>query len=112
MKTRNIKLILCLLIVLLTFIIMPRINAASYNVYTVRYKCKVRTSPSDLVSAIKNGNDDVNVYPDMELDYIKTEKGPNSGKSNQDWYAVKFDYAAREYTGYVAKACMYDTKTY
>ena len=112
MKTRNIKLILCLLIVLLTFIIMPRINAASFNVYTVRYKCKVRTSPSDLVSAIKNGNDDVNVYPDMELDYIKTEKGPNSGKSNQDWYAVKFDYAAREYTGYVAKACMYDTKTY
>ena len=112
MKTRNIKLILCLLFILLTFIITPRINAASFNVYTVRYKCKVRTSPSDLVSAIKNGNDDVNVYPDMELDYIKTEKGPNSGKSNQDWYAVKFDYAAREYTGYVAKACMYDTKTY
>ena len=32
--------------------------------------------------------------------------------NNQDWYAVKFDYAARGYTGYVAKACMYDTKTY
>lgn len=94
------------------FILMPDVKAASYDVYTVKYKCKVRTSPSDLVSAIKNGNDDVMVYQNQELDYIKTVKGPNNGKANQDWYAVKFDYAAREYTGYVAKACMYDTKTY
>ena len=47
-----------------------------------------------------------------QLEYIKTVKGPNNGLRNQDWYAVKFDYAAREYTGYVAKACMYDVKTY
>lgn len=110
MKVRNI--LLSTVVIASAFLMMPKINAASYDVYTVRYKCKVRTAPSDQVSAIKNGNDDVNVYPDMELDYIKTEKGPNSNKLNQDWYAVKFDYAAREYTGYVAKACMYDKKTY
>ena len=110
MKIRNI--ILSIFMFFFIFVMMPRVNAASYNVYTVKYKCKVRTSASDLVSAIKNGNDDVYVYPDMELEYIKTVKGPNSGKTNQDWYAVKFDYAAREYIGYVAKACMYDTKTY
>ena len=96
----------------LAFFSMTKINAASYDIYTVKVKCKVRTSPSDKVSAIKNGNDDVNVYPDMELDYIKTLYGPNNNKNNQEWYAVKFDYAAREYTGYVAKACMYDKKTY
>lgn len=110
-KRFNKKFMLLLAIVSI-FFMMPKLYAASYNVYTVRYKCKVRTSASDSASVIKNGNDDVNVYPDMELDYIKTVKGPNNGKSNQDWYAVKFDYAAREYTGYVAKACMYDTKTY
>ena len=104
--------ILFVMFVSLTFLGVPKISAASYDVYTVKYKCKVRTSPSDKVSAIKNGNDDVSVSPDMELDYIKTLYGPNNGKSNQEWYAVKFDYAAREYTGYVAKACMYDKKTY
>lgn len=110
MKIRNI--IFNLLIFIFIFLFIPKVNAASYNIYTVKYKCKVRTAASDLVSPIKNGNDDVHVYPDMELEYLKTVKGPNSNKQNQDWYAVKFDYAAREYTGYVAKACMYDTKTY
>lgn len=94
------------------FLMLPKVNAASYDIYTVKYKCNVRTSPSDQSSVIKNGNDDVKVYAGQELEYLKTATGPNNGLSNQTWYAVKFDYAAREYTGYVAKACMYDTKTY
>ena len=105
---------LIFLIVILSFLLlMPiSIKASTYSVYKVKYKCKVRTSASDTSSAIKNGNDDVTVYPNQELEYIKTVKGPNNGKNDQDWYAVKLDYAARAYTGYVAKACMYDTKTY
>lgn len=106
------KISLIFLVVLLCFIVMPTVKAASYDFYTVRYNCSVRISPSDQVSAIKSGNDDVKVSPNQELTYIKTVKGPNNGLANQDWYAVKFDYAAREYTGYVAKACMYDKKTY
>lgn len=110
---KNRKYMLIMLFILSFMLILPlNIKAASYNVYKVKYKCKVRTSASDKVSAIKNGNDDVAVYPNQELEYIKTVKGPNNGMNNQDWYAVKFDYAARGYTGYVAKACMYDTKTY
>ena len=110
---KNRKYMLIMLFILSFMLILPlNIKAASYNVYKVKYKCKVRTSASDKVSAIKNGNDDVTVYPNQELEYIKTVKGPNNGMNNQDWYAVKFDYAARGYTGYVAKACMYNTKTY
>ena len=112
MQSKKFKILLFVIILLSCFIVVPEVKAVSYDVYTVKYKCKVRTSPSDQVSAIKNGNDDVSVYENQQLEYIKTVKGPNNGKQNQDWYAVKFDYAAREYTGYVAKACMYDVKTY
>lgn len=112
MQAKKINLFLIFAIISSCFVIMPEVKAASYDVYTVKYKCKVRTSPSDLVSAIKNGNDDVTVSVNQQLEYIKTVKGPNNGLQNQDWYAVKFDYAAREYIGYVAKACMYDVKTY
>ena len=112
MKAKRINIFLIFAIILFCFVIIPEVKAASYDVYTVKYKCKVRTAPSDQVSAIKNGNDDVTVSVNQQLEYIKTVKGPNNGKENQDWYAVKFDYAAREYTGYVAKACMYDVKTY
>ena len=108
----KIKKILITLLLVISIIFIPRVHAASYNVYKVKYKCKVRTEASDKVSAIKNGNDDVMVYPGQELEYIKTLTGPNNGKYNQTWYAVKFDYAARQYTGYVAKDCMDDVKTY
>ena len=109
---KEFKMLLIFVFIFSSVLFIPKVKAASYNVYTVKYKCKVRTSASDKVSAIKNGNDDVTVVPNQELEYIKTLKGPNNGLQNQDWYAVKFDYAAREYTGYVAKACMYDPKTY
>ncbi len=99
-------------IILPTFAHLPKVKAASYNIYTVRYKCPVRTEASDLSNSIKNGNDTVYVYPDQQIEYLSSATGPNEGNSNATWYAVKFDYAAREYTGYVAKACMYDTKTY
>lgn len=112
MQAKKFDLLLIFMIVFSCFMFIPNVKAASYDVYTVKYKCKVRTSPSDQVSAIKNGNDDVQVSVNQNLEYIKTVKGPNNGKQNQDWYAVKFDYAAREYTGYVAKACMYSAKTY
>lgn len=112
MKLNKKNVLLTIFTIILCFIVMTEAKAASYSVYKVKYKCKVRTEASDKVSAIKNGNHDVTVYPEQELEYIKTLTGPNNGKNNQIWYAVKFDYAARQYTGYVAKDCMYDAKTY
>lgn len=109
---KRIKVISIFLVGLLMFLFMPSLKAASYDVYTVRYKCPVRTAASDKSDTIKNGNDTVYVYQNQTLNYIKSATGPNEGNSNATWYAVKFDYAAREYTGYVAKACMYDVKTY
>ncbi len=109
---KRIKVISIFLVGLLMFLFMPSLKAASYDVYTVKYKCPVRTAASDKSDTIKNGNDTVYVYQNQTLNYIKSATGPNEGNSNATWYAVKFDYAAREYTGYVAKACMYDVKTY
>lgn len=105
--------LLTLFTVMVTFsLFIGKVNAGSYDLYQVRYKCPVRTEASDKSSSIKNGNDTVYVYPNQQLEYIKSATGPNEGNNNATWYAVKFDYAAREYTGYVAKACMYDVKTY
>lgn len=109
---KRIKVISIFLVGLSMFLFMPSLKAASYDVYTVKYKCPVRTAASDKSDTIKNGNDTVYVYQNQTLNYIKSATGPNEGNSNATWYAVKFDYAAREYTGYVAKACMYDVKTY
>ena len=81
-----------LLIVFLTifscFIVMPKVNAFSYDLYKAKYKCALRTAPSDKVGAVKNGNDDVKVAVNQEVSYIKTTTGPNNGKSNQTWYAL------------------------
>lgn len=114
MKMRNKLFYLGVLFtIMLTFTVgIGEVSAASYDLYQVRYKCPVRTEASDKSSSIKNGNDTVYVYPNQQLEYIKSATGPNEGNNNATWYAVKFDYAAREYTGYVAKACMYNTKTY
>ena len=85
------KVLLTVLLVLsLLFLCMMKIDAASYDFYILKAKCPVRTSASENASVIKNGNDNVYVYKDMELNYIRTEKGPNNGMQNQDWYAVKF----------------------
>ncbi len=101
------------IIMLCSFIIMPKINAASYDLYTVKSSmgkkdCPVRTGPGTNNAIIKNGNDNVYVYANQSLEYIKTETGTNDGK-NANWYAVKFDYAAREYTGYVVDVCIKKT---
>lgn len=114
MKTRKKTFYITMLFaIMFTFCaFLGKASAGSYDLYQVKYKCPVRTEASDKSSAIKNGNDTVYVYPNQQLDYIKSATGPNEGNSNATWYAVKFDYAAREYTGYVAKACMYDVKTY
>lgn len=114
MKIRNKKInfLVTLFVIFSCFILVPKVSAASYDLYTVRYKCPVRTEASDKSASIKNGNDTVYVYQNQQVDYIKSATGPNESNKNATWYAVKFDYAAREYTGYVAKACMYDTKTY
>ena len=82
MQSKKFKILLFVIILLSCFIVVPEVKAVSYDVYTVKYKCKVRTSPSDQVSAIKNGNDDVSVYENQQLEYIKTVKGPNNGKQN------------------------------
>ncbi len=112
MRTKKFNFILIFMIMFSYFMFIPNVKAASYDVYTVKYKCPVRTSASDRSSIIKNGNDSVYVYQNQQVDYIKSATGPNEGNNNATWYAIKFDYAAREYTGYVAKACMDDVKTY
>lgn len=94
---------------------MTKVNATSYDVYTVKSglgkkDCPIRTGPGTNNGIIKNGNDNVYVYANQNLEYIKTESGTNDGKIT-NWYAVKFDYAAREYTGYVVSACV-SKKTY
>lgn len=113
---KNLNKLTCILmifvVVLTSFATLPRLNAATYKVYTVKYKCPIRTEASENSNIILNGKDTVYVYPNDELEYIKSATGPNNGRPNETWYAVKFDYAAREYTGYVAKACMYDPKSY
>lgn len=95
------------------FLMLPKLNAASYDVYTVKSSmgkkdCPIRTGPGTNKEIIKNGNDNVYVYANQQLEYIKTMTGPN-GSKNANWYAVKFDYAAREYTGYVVEACVNKT---
>lgn len=112
MHKKPISLMMILTVIIAAFASLPYVKAASYNVYTVRYKCPVRTAANENSAAIKNGNDTVYVYPNQQLDYIKSATGPNNGKPNETWYAVKFDYAAREYTGYVAKACMNDVTSH
>lgn len=114
MKMRNklMSTMMIIAIIISSFGSLPLLKAASYNVYTVRYKCPVRTAANENSEAIKSGNDTVYVFPNQQLDYLKSATGPNNGKPNETWYAVKFDYAAREYTGYVAKACMYDVASY
>lgn len=95
-----------------TCLFIPKAYAGSYSSYKVKYKCPVRTKADENSDSLMSGNDVIKVVVNQELEYIKTELGPNNGKQNQEWYAVKFDYAAREYTGYVAKACMYDVVKY
>ena len=106
------KVIINVFLIALFFMLIPHVDAASYNIYTVKHKCPVRVKAGENSDPVKNGNDTVYVYPDQQIEYLNSDTGFNNGKPNQTWYAVKFDYAAREYTGYVAKACMYDTKTY
>lgn len=112
-KLKKISVIFMIFMILFTsFVPLFKVNAASYDAYTVKYKCPVRVDASENADSIKSGNDTVYVYPYQQINFIETKLGPNNGKQNQTWYKVKFDYAAREYTGYVAKACMYDVKTY
>jgi len=95
-----------------SFLCMPKLNAASYKVYISKYKCPIRLAPSEHAANLKNGNDNVYVYQNQLVTYLSTSYGPNNGLENQEWYKIKFDYAAREYTGFIAKACMNDPVTY
>lgn len=95
-----------------SFLCMPKLNAASYKVYISKYKCPIRLAPSEHAANLKNGNDNVYVYQNQLVTYLSTSYGPNKGLENQEWYKIRFDYAAREYTGFIAKACMYDPVTY
>lgn len=109
----NIKKMFLLLILSILFTMLPsKTYAASYSFYTVKVKCPVRTEASDKSNTLMSGNDVIKVSVNQELDYIETKTGPNNGLNNQTWYKVRFDYAARSYIGYVAKACMNDVKTY
>lgn len=109
------NLLLIFVMIFSCFIIMPKVNAASYDIYTIKstmgkQSCPIRVGPGTNYEIIKNGNDNVYAYANQTLDYIKSETGTNSGKS-ATWYAVKLDYAARGYTGYIVEACI-DKKTY
>ncbi len=108
--------IICLSMIFITFITcfltLPRVKAGSYDLYVVKYKCPVRSKAGDIYEPLKSGNDTIYVSKNQQVDYLGTYTGPNEGNSNATWYAIRFDYAAREYTGYVAKACMYNLATY
>lgn len=113
MKKRVISFALIILTLVSVFGYMPKVEAStSYSVYTLKYTCAVRTKPDENSLPIMNGNDPVQVKPNQQVEYLSSKTGPNNGLQNQTWYAVKLDYAAREYTGYVAKACFNEVKTY
>lgn len=114
MRAKKFNLILLFMIMFSCFMFIPNVKAASYDVYTVKSNmgkkdCPVRKGPGTNNEIIKNGNDNVYVYANQDLEYIKSATGLNNGNPNAGWYAVKFDYAAREYTGYVAEACISKT---
>lgn len=103
------KLFFLTFILSLFMIFNLKVSAASYTIYTANSKCNVRIGPGTNYSIIKNGNDNVSVYANQDLTYISLKSGKVNG-SNGEWYGVKFDYAAREYTGYVWSNCVTATK--
>ena len=84
MFSKKKNLLLIFVVVFSCFMMLPKVSAASYDVYTVKYKCNVRTSPSDQSSVIKNGNDDVKVYAGQDLEYLKTEFGEEPKTKSRD----------------------------
>ena len=92
------------------FFFVPSISAASYTIYRANSVCNVRIGPGTNYSIIKNGSDNVQVQTNQDLDYINEKNGTVNG-TNGTWYGVKFDYATRQYTGYVWSNCV-DVNTY
>ena len=103
------KLKLILFTIFISIVLIPSLKAASYTLYRANGACNVRIGPGTNYSIIKNGTDNVMVQKDQELEYINTKSGTVNGVSGK-WYGVKFDYATRQYTGYVWTNCV-DTKT-
>ncbi len=99
------KVLLFLLASFSLFFIMPSINAASYTIYRANSVCNVRIGPGTNYSIIKNGSDNVQVQTNQDLEYINLKNGTVNGNSGQ-WYGVRFDYATRQYTGYVWSNCV------
>ncbi len=104
-----------ILLIILCVLFVPKIKAASFDIYTVKSSmakkdCPVRSGAGTDNNVILNGNDKVYVYANQTVDYLGSKEGYNNGKKTT-WYAIKFDYAAREYTGYVVSAC-FNKKTY
>lgn len=104
-----------ILLIILCVLFVPKIKAASFDIYTVKSSmakkdCPVRSGAGTDNNIILNGNDKVYVYANQTVDYLGSKEGYNNGKKTT-WYAIKFDYAAREYTGYVVSAC-FNKKTY
>ncbi|MEG2621159.1 MAG: dockerin type I domain-containing protein [Bacilli bacterium] len=93
------------MVFLLPFLDMPTLQAREETFYTANKTCKVRSGPGTNYPIIKSGTDDVRVYNNTELEYINTKIGPVNS-SMETWYGVKFDYAAKEYTGYVWDNCV------
>ena len=94
------------------FLFVPNTNAFSYDSYIADSQCRIRLKASDTSDLIKENGNTLYVYPNQQLEYIKTELGPLYGEKNKVWYAVKFDNAGKTYTGYIASICFYDVKTY
>lgn len=103
------KALILVLSSIMFFMFTQSVSAASYTVYTSNSACNVRIGPGTNYSIIKNGTDNVQVKPDQSLEYISLKSGTVNG-SNGQWYEVKFDYAAREYTGYVWSNCVTTNK--
>lgn len=104
------KKVLFIILFVISFVfLMPSINAASYTIYRANSSCNVRIGPGTNYSIIKNGSDNVKVQTNQDLDFLSKKNGTVNG-AHGEWYEVKFDYATRQYSGYVWSNCV-DVKT-
>lgn len=100
------------MILFMYILALSKINAETFNVYEVKTKCSVRDKAGDNNAPLTSGGDIIYVFANQPVDFLSSTKAIYNGDKNAIWYAIKFDYAAKEYTGYVPKSCLYDVKTY
>lgn len=112
MKTKILYSLVIFSIVASLFVSIPKVAAASETFYVANSTCNVRTGPGTNYSILTTDGENIQVRSNQELTYINTKTGTVNG-TNDNWYGIKLDYAAKEYTGYVWSSCVDTyTKTY